>query len=165
MVTSTRAKPPTPPRTRYEDDLYTWVEEQVALLRAGRLSEIDALNIAEELADVGKSERRALESAIAVLTMHLLKWDHQPRLRSISWQATVEEQRSQVDRTLEDNPGLKPKLVEAMAEGYASGRRRAVAETALPYATFPETCPYAFDEMMTRPIVCQLPPKHSRRKR
>ena len=47
--------PPQPPATRHDDDLYTWVREQIALLRAGRLSDIDALNIAEELSDVGES--------------------------------------------------------------------------------------------------------------
>ena len=128
MATTTRAKPPAPTRTRYEDDLYTWVEEQVALLRAGKVSEIDAANIAEELGDVGKSERRALESAIAILTMHLLKWDHQPKRRTLSWQATVDEQRAQVGRALEENPGLKSKLSKSIEEGYASGRRGAVAE-------------------------------------
>ena len=35
------------PRRRYADDLYGWVEDQIALLRAGRLSEIDTDNIAE----------------------------------------------------------------------------------------------------------------------
>ena len=151
MTTSTRAKVP-PAATRYEDDLCAWVEEQVALLRAGRLTEIDALNVAEELSDVGKSELRALESAIAVLTQHLLKWDHQPKHRSNSWHATVREQRRRVARALKDNPSLKSKLSDALHEGYASGRDLAIEETDLPDETFPEDCPYTFDEMMTRPI-------------
>ena len=160
-MVATRTKPE--PRTRYEDDLYSWVAEQVALLRAGRLSEIDALNIAEELGDVGKSERRALESSIAVLAMHLLKWDHQPEHRSRSWQATVNEQRRRINRVLKDNPCLKPVVPEALAESYADGRDRAVAETNLPYETFPEACPYTFDKIMTRPIVYEPPPRSKRR--
>ena len=71
MATRTRDKPAAAPRTRYEDDLYTWVQEQVALLRAGRVEEIDALNVAEELSDLGKSEFRTLESALTVLVLHL----------------------------------------------------------------------------------------------
>ena len=55
--------------TRYEDDLFTWVWEQVALLRAGRLSEVDAINVAEELSDVGNEQLDKLESAIAVLCL------------------------------------------------------------------------------------------------
>ncbi|MDQ3559327.1 MAG: DUF29 domain-containing protein, partial [Pseudomonadota bacterium] len=42
-----------PSLARYESDLYAWSREQAALLRAGRLGEIDAENIAEEVLDVG----------------------------------------------------------------------------------------------------------------
>lgn len=151
------AKPPTQSHssTPYEDDLYTWVQEQVALLREGRLSEIDALNVAEELSDVGNEQLDKLESAIAVLTMHLLKWDHQPERRSRSWEATVSEQRRRIARILRKNPGLKSLLNDAISEGYADGRDRAVAETNLPYETFPEACPYSLDELMTRAIVAR----------
>ena len=48
----------------YDRDLYAWVEEQVRLLRAGRLTEIDAENIAEEILDVGRNEYDKLESAL-----------------------------------------------------------------------------------------------------
>ena len=63
MATEIRDKPVVP-RTRYKDDLDTWVQEQVALLRAGRLDEEDALNVAEAQSDLGRSEFRALESAM-----------------------------------------------------------------------------------------------------
>ena len=41
---------------RYDRDLYSWAVEQAALLRAGRISEADALNIAEEIDDVGNEQ-------------------------------------------------------------------------------------------------------------
>lgn len=44
----------------YERDLYAWAMRNAALLRAGRLREIDHMNIAEELESMGRSERRAL---------------------------------------------------------------------------------------------------------
>jgi len=138
--------------TRYEDDLYSWVFEQVALLRAGRLSEVDAINVAEELSDVGNEQLDKLESAIAVLTQHLLKWDHQPQRRSRSWFATIREQRRRIERVLKNNPGLKSKLDEAISGGYSDGRDRAFAETKLKFSVFPPACPYTFGEMMTRVI-------------
>jgi hypothetical protein len=134
-------------RTAYREDLYTWVEEQVALLRAGRLDAIDAENIAEELADVGKTEYRELQSALAVLLQHLLKWDHQPEWRSRSWANTVREQRR---RLL--NPGLEVRLAEAVADGYADGRDRASTDTSRPLAAFPADCPYGWEEIIARPI-------------
>ena len=158
MATSTRAKPPVPPRTRYEDDLYTWVEEQVALLRAGRLSEVDALNVAEELSDVGKSEYYKLQSAIAVLVMHLLIWDHQPARRSRSWELSVRVQRKHIAHAFADNPGLESRLSNAIERGYTIGRDNALDETKLSDEAMPEVCPYTFDEMMTRPIVFEPKP-------
>lgn len=149
QTTKTR---PEKPATRYEDDLYTWVEEQCALLRAGRLSEVDALNVAEELSDLAKAQYDKLESAFAVLIQHLLKWDHQPSRRSRSWQMTMREQRRRILRVLKDSPGLKSRLGEAMADGYADGRDRALGETKLKESVFPEACPYTFDDMMARVI-------------
>jgi hypothetical protein len=156
MATSARAKPQNPSeppsRTRYEDDLYTWVQEQVALLRAGKFDEIDASNIAEELGDVAKAEFRSLVSAIALVVPHLLKWDYQPGRRSRSWELSVREHRDQILDTLADNPGLKSRLRDALARGYKYGRLGAMKETKFADDAIPDVCPYTFDEMMTREI-------------
>ena len=114
QTTKRTAEDKTRPAARYGDDLYTWVQEQVALLRAGRLSEVDAANVAEELADVGSEQYEKLESALAVLTLHLLKWDFQPKRRSRSWEATIKEQRRRIMRVLKKNPGLKSLISEAV---------------------------------------------------
>ena len=79
-----------------EADLYSWALRQAELLRAGRLSEIDPAGIAEEIDDVGDEQYDKLESALRVLMLHLLKWDHQPTMRSRSWTMTVREQRRRV---------------------------------------------------------------------
>ena len=60
--------------TLYDTDFYAWTAEQAALLRAGRLSEADVENIAEEIESMGRSERRELVSRLTVLFVHLLKW-------------------------------------------------------------------------------------------
>ena len=48
--------------TTYEKDIIVWATEQAALLRAGKLSALDIEHIAEEIEDVGKSEKRELSS-------------------------------------------------------------------------------------------------------
>jgi hypothetical protein len=85
-------------RARYQDDLYSWAVEQAALLRAGQITEADAKNIAEELDDVGNEQYRRLESALRIILLHLLKWDHQPERRSHSWWSSILVQRNQVRR-------------------------------------------------------------------
>src|SRR6201986_5391756 len=103
---------------RYERDLYGWAAEQAALLRTGRIAEADAHNIAEELDDVGSEQYDKLESALRLILLHLLKWDHQPERRSRSWWASITVQRNQVRRVLRKNPGLKPHVKTATADAY-----------------------------------------------
>jgi hypothetical protein len=88
--------PPPKPDTLYERDLYAWSLEQARLLRAGDFAAIDAENIAEEILDVGRTEYRILGSALAVLLMHMLKWDYESERRSRSWVNTIVEQRNRV---------------------------------------------------------------------
>jgi hypothetical protein len=68
----------------YEKDFYAWANKNAELLRTGKLSEVDAENIAEELETMGRSEKRELTNRLAVLLAHLLKWVFQPELRSNS---------------------------------------------------------------------------------
>ncbi|MEQ9859574.1 DUF29 domain-containing protein [Pectobacterium cacticida] len=96
--------------TRYETDVVAWASEQAALLRSGKFSEIDRENIAEEIADVGKSEQRELASRMAVLIAHLLKWKYQPERRGSSWEKTIKAQRKDVAYALKESPSLKTKL-------------------------------------------------------
>src|SRR6516164_467576 len=74
------------PRTAgYWDDFYSWLIEQAAHLRSGRFEALDRENLAEEIESLGREQFNKLESALRVLMMHMLKWDHQPSLRSRSW--------------------------------------------------------------------------------
>ena len=142
-----------PARTaRYDEDLYSWAVEQAALLRAGKVAEADALNIAEELDDVGNEQYDKLEGALRIILLHLLKWDHQSERRSRSWYASIAVQRNHVERVLRKNPGLKPHVDEAIADAFKDARIEAAAETKLPEETFPRISPYGWDEIMTRAI-------------
>src|SRR5215207_10115079 len=132
------------PRARYDRDLYTWAVEQAALLRSGRVEEVDALNIAEEIDDVGNEQYDKLESALRLILLHLLKWDHQPERRWRSWRASILVQRRHVEKVLRKNPGLKPHIEEAMADGYRIARIEASAQTLLDEDLFPVDCPYSF---------------------
>jgi hypothetical protein len=100
------------------DDLYSWAVRQADLLRAGRLSEIDPVAIAEEIDDVGEEEYHRLESALRVVMLHLLKWDHQRDRRSRSSALSIREHRRRVLGQLRMSPGLKPQLDEALEAAY-----------------------------------------------
>jgi Domain of unknown function DUF29 len=134
-------------------DLYSWARRQAEFLRAGRLSEIDAAGIAEEIDDVGEEQYDKLESAFRVLMLHLLKWDHQPPMRSRSWTLTIREQRRRAERQLRRNPGLKSQVDEALEAAYEDARLEAANEIGLPLSIFPTRRPLEHAEIMQRSIV------------
>jgi len=74
---------------KYETDVVAWATEQAKFIRAGRFDQLDLQHLAEEIEDVGKSEQRELASRMAVLLMHLLKWQFQPDGRSNGWAGTI----------------------------------------------------------------------------
>ena len=82
--------------TTYQQDIVAWAQEQARLIRAGRFDLLDLEHIADEIDDVGKSEARELESRMAILIGHLLKYQYQPRRRSTSWALTIKEQRKRI---------------------------------------------------------------------
>lgn len=90
----------------YDKDFYAWILRNVALIRAGRLSEIDREHVAEELESMGKSEKRELINRLALLMMHLLKWEFQPERRGNSWRASIYHQRLKLKKLLEESPSL-----------------------------------------------------------
>lgn len=132
----------------YDTDFYAWANEQAALLRAGKLSVADIAHIAEEIDSMGRSERRELTSRLAVLLTHLLKWQVQPERRGRSWLLTIREQRREVAEVLADNPSLRARLSELLAEAYGKALLAAQRETDLPEEAFPAASPWTFDEAM-----------------
>ena len=53
-------------QTLYEQDFYAWTLQQAELLRSQTHKDLDWVNLAEELEDVGKNLKRELESLLKV---------------------------------------------------------------------------------------------------
>ena len=136
----------------YEDDLYSWALEQAELLRTGRLDALDLLNLADEITDVAHWLSSKMHSDVSRILQHLLKWDYQTDHRSRSWAESIWEHRKRAARHLKKGPGLKSTLPDLIGEAYVDGRDFASRDTRMPESTFPDTCPYSWDEIMTRPI-------------
>jgi Domain of unknown function DUF29 len=139
-----------PVREEYERDFYSWSIEQARRLREGRFDALDRDNLAEEIESLGREQFNKLVSALRVLMRHMLKWDHQPSMRSRSWVLSIEEQRLEVADVLSDNPGLRPRIGEAIIRAYRRARIEAARETGLDETVFPNACPYSFDDVTSR---------------
>jgi hypothetical protein len=135
--------------TTYEADIVAWAKEQAELLRSGRLSAIDIEHVAEEIEDVGKSEQRELASRMAVLLVHLLKWQYQPELQSGSWKRTIKEQRRAILRRLARTPslGVTVRDPEWVEDVWGDAVSIAIEETGI--GSFPDTCPWAVEVILS----------------
>ena len=132
----------------YDQDFYGWTQEQAALLKAGRLNDLDIANLIEEVEAMGRSEKRELESRLTVLLVHLLKWKYQSNRRCRSWQLTIKTQRIDFLKVLRDNPGLNPALDQCMIDAYQLATIKASQETGLDEAIFPSACPWELSDVI-----------------
>jgi hypothetical protein len=132
----------------YERDFNLWVEEQVALLKAGALERLDVANLMEEIADMARSQRRAIRSDLVVLLTHLLKWQYQSNHRSTGWAGAIVEHRRCIWEEIEDSPSLARYPGEVFERSYRAAREQAAAETGLSLSRFPETSPYTVEQAL-----------------
>lgn len=134
-------------QTLYDTDYLQWIETTVEKLQSYDYANVDWENLIEEIADMGRSERRSLKSNLIVNLVHLLKWQFQPEKRSGSWEGSIIEHRRPVKEALDDSPSLKSYLEKILAECYAQAVKQAKAETGLSVESFPLNCPYQLPEV------------------
>ena len=137
----------------YDGDIVAWANQQAALLRAGRFTDLDIEHIADEVEDVGKSERRELSSRMTILLAHLLKWQMQPERRVISgksWRDTIRVQREDIADHLAETPSLKPSLRDPtwMRKAWRNGIVQTTQETGIGLDDLPANCPWSIDEIL-----------------
>jgi hypothetical protein len=122
----------------YDTDLLLWSEHQAALLRrraAGELineAELDWPHVAEEIEALGKSERSALASHIAIVIEHLAKLEASPAIEPrAGWQETILRARADIDDILESSPSLRPTLDAVVARQHVRALRLVAGVLAL----------------------------------
>jgi len=120
----------------HDVDFLRWTIAQAAALRhAGTMrintpDPIDWESVAEEIESLGRSERAALRSRIAVVLEHLFKLALLPATDPrAGWLDTLDVQRAGIARLLEDSPSLKREITAMVADELPRARR-AVARTA-----------------------------------
>jgi hypothetical protein len=136
----------------YESDYYAWIQGQVRALRQRRIEEIDWANVAEEIEDLGKSEKRSVESHIARIVEHFLKLNYLPRrMKSLNrrgWAISLREARRQLHRLLSESPSLRRKTREVFPHAYQGGRNAVLIAINVPESALPETSPWTLEEVL-----------------
>src|SRR5689334_23552940 len=115
-----------PDGPRYENDFYAWTQYQAEVLRTLRTRDnrFDREHLAEEIEDLGKSERDAVRSQVRRILIHFLKLACSPaRNPRFDWTDSIVEARSVLDNKL--SPTLRRDLEENLPRLYAYARKQA----------------------------------------
>lgn len=136
----------------YDLDFYGWALQQADLLRNEDYADLDLDNLIEEIEDMARRHRDALESHLLVLLRHLIKLsclpNHNP---SRGWRLTVKEQRYQILRLLKNNPGLRPFVPDMIHDLYAQAYDLAtddLADDEIVGKLLPVACPWTLDQIL-----------------
>lgn len=130
----------------YDSDTSAWATEQADAIRRRAFNEIDWQNVAEEIEDLARRERRRIYGQLVTACTHLLKWEHQPEMRSNSWRAAVVKARGRIAKLVRDNPSEQHYPAAALAEAYHDARPIAEAETGL--SGLPVACPWTIEQVL-----------------
>jgi hypothetical protein len=142
----------------YADDTLTWAKEQAALLRrmadGERVNDqVDWPNVIEEVESVGRSELRAVASALRNAMQHklyLLGW---PNAQAADhWRAEVQIQLAEAGHDLRES--MRQEIEQDLPGLYRLARLRAEAhmlDEGPPAVPLPEACPWTLAELLAAP--------------
>src|SRR5438552_2334991 len=129
-------------KTLYDTDFAVWSSHTAELLRAGRLGEVDLENVAEEIEDLGKSERSAVSSLLFRIILHQAKRKIQPAREGASWRRSIVTSQFNIKRKLKDSPSLRRFLEGDLDSTYSEALDGARKETGIQEVALPLRCPF-----------------------
>jgi hypothetical protein len=147
----------TQPEQLYDSDFYAWTQAQAKELRRFALTRpnlpLDLAHIAEEIDDLGMSERSAVFSLVRLIIQHFLLVAYSPAPEQRHhWLDEVDEFRSQIEDKL--TPTIR-RDVEAELDVIYSRARRNVTRKMRRYgeeaaaAALPEACPFTLEQILS----------------
>src|SRR5437764_3771673 len=140
-----------PDGPRYDDDFYAWTQYQAEVLRTLRTRDnrFDRDHVAEELEDLGKSERDTVRSQVRRILEHFLKLAYsravEPRY---GWMGSILDARAELEDKI--SPTLRRDIEDSLPRLYQRARRavelsfKEHRETA---ASLPAECPYTAEQI------------------
>jgi len=143
-----------PDGPRYDDDFYAWTQYQAKVLRELRTDDnrFDREHLAEEVEDLGKSERDAVRSQVRRILEHFLKL-HCSRAQAprYGWMGSIVEARAELSDKL--SATLRRDLRARLPALYDRARERAAlalreyGETEA-VECLPGSCPFTLAQVL-----------------
>jgi hypothetical protein len=132
----------------YDTDFYAWTQDQAEKLREVRDNRLDAEHLAEEVADLGRSELRAVEAHLLQLFVHLLKAAFSPaEAPRAGWRGEIRQHQLLLRKAFSPSMRAKIDLEELwpVARASASDHLAQHSEAPIPDNA---ACPFDLDALV-----------------
>ena len=147
MLTETQAQL----STLYDADYQRWIQETVARLKAQDFDSLDLEHLIEEVASLGKRDKRALYSYMLRLCEHLLKlkyWESERERCFRGWVLEINHFRAEIEFILRDSPSLKAALDDTFTSAYPKARKALVQVLACSPSLIPPIPDFTLDQAL-----------------
>lgn len=155
-------------KTLYEEDFEQWIEKQKEFLQSKNFSKLDIENLIEELDEMGTTEYDTLESHLANLLLHALKYNYyfynsEDKWVKHSvihlWKPSIIGARKEIRKVLKRKKSLKKRSTEALEIAYADAKESAIDQIndfvrsenkKINIESFPDKCPWNFEQILVK---------------
>jgi hypothetical protein len=138
-------------QTLYDQDFYQWIETTVKNLENKEYEAIDWENLIEEVASLGRSEKRRIDSLLTRLLEHLLKlayWDSEKLNNANHWRKEIRNFRIQLNKALKDSPSLKSFANSILTECYQDACKLFSDHSAIDLKSLPNQLSYNLEQVL-----------------
>jgi hypothetical protein len=137
----------------YERDILSWSEHQADLLRrlarGEKVNDVDWTHVVDEIEDVGLSELHAVESALDLVLVHLLKVHAWPASLSVQhWRVAIGSFQKNAARRFA--PSMRQRIDVTKLYADAAEQLEGVDYDDVAPCAWPEMCPFMLDDLLTR---------------
>lgn len=132
----------------YDKDFYAWLLHNAALIREGKLAEVDLEHVAQELESISNNYRREFSHHVSLVMSHLLN-----PARSEKVELLIEEERICINRLLEESPSLKDIFGSISSYAYELAVLNAAMEAKVDKSTFPTTCTFSLEDCINQEFI------------
>ncbi len=132
----------------YEVDNYQWLELTIKLLKEKRLEELDLDHLIEELEELSRRDKLAVESLLEQVIRHLLLlqyWTKEKDHNANHCKAEIMSFRTQIEEYLTTN--LYNHLSDNLSKVYGKALKYVAQKTGFS-VNFPKECPYKLEQLL-----------------
>jgi hypothetical protein len=134
----------------YDVDYLQWLEETIEQLKTRQINQLDYEHLIEDLETLGREQRHQIESYLKQLLKHLLLyqyWESERDYCENGWKEEIRNFRDELELRLQSKT-LYNYLLGRFETIYSKARKMAIDKTGLSPQTFPQNCPYTFEQIL-----------------